>query len=242
MKESLSITEQLTMRLLQELRNGCYQGCNRLPPEQDISNFFGVSRTVVRDALSTLEREGFIGRKRGVGTVINQHVLSVKTRIDMEEEFLDMIRDIGKTPSTKLIDIQECPADEQTAKQLWIPEGETVLAISRLICADEVPAIFCRDYIAKRRISDPHYDINVLENPIFDFIRKYCNGEVYMDVSEVRAVAATREIAKLLNVALAEPLLNITDVGYTFYGEPVLTSSEFYVDGIFHHTILRKKI
>ena len=41
MKESLSITEQLTMRLLQELRNGCYQGCNRLPPEQDISNFFG---------------------------------------------------------------------------------------------------------------------------------------------------------------------------------------------------------
>lgn len=242
MNTSLSITEQVTMRLLNELRSGCYQGQDRLPPEQDISASFGVSRTVVRDALSTLEREGFISRKRGVGTVINQHVLQAKTRIDMEEEFLDMVRDIGKTPTSKLLDYREYPSDASISNRLCIPKGDPVLAISRLIYADDTPAIFCTDYIAKCRISNADYQRVDFETPIFDFIQYFCKGEVYMDVSEIRAVPATREIAKVLDVALAEPLLNITDIGYTFYGEPLLTSSEYYVDGIFKHTILRKKI
>lgn len=242
MNSSLSITEQITMHLLHELRCGCYQGCDRLPPEQEISASFGVSRTVVRDALSTLEREGFISRKRGVGTVINQHVLRAKTRIDMEEEFLDMVRDIGKTPSSKLIRVQDEPADETISQRLCIQSGEPILAISRLIYADQTPVIFCTDYIAKSRIANPYYSSSDLEPPIFDFIQSFCNSEVYMDVSEVRAVPASREIAKVLDIALAEPLLNITDIGYTFYGEPLLTSSEYYVDGIFHHSMLRKKI
>ena len=34
-------------------------------------------------------------RRHGVGTVINRHVLSVDTRMDIEIEFLDMIRQSG---------------------------------------------------------------------------------------------------------------------------------------------------
>lgn len=237
-----SITEQVTMRLLQELRSGCYQGQDRLPPEQDISTSLGVSRTVVRDALSTLEREGFISRKRGVGTMINHHVLRAKTRIDMEEEFLDMVRAIGKNPTSKLLDCREIPSDEPISSCLCIPVGAPVLAISRLIYADQTPAIYCVDHIAKCRITRFDYGTKNFEQPIFDFIQSFCNGEIYMDVSEIRAVPATRDIAKALDIALAEPLLLITDIGYSFYGEPLLASSEYYVDGIFKHTILRKKI
>ncbi len=52
----------------------------------------------MRDCLSTLEREGFISRKHGIErTIINQHVLDVKVRLDLEEEFLDMIRSAGYT-------------------------------------------------------------------------------------------------------------------------------------------------
>lgn len=45
------------------------QGC-KLPPEGDLSMRFGVSRPVIRDALSRLKDEGFVRSQRGSGSVV----------------------------------------------------------------------------------------------------------------------------------------------------------------------------
>ena len=92
------LSEQVSARLLQELRNGIYADMSRLPPEVDIAAELNVSRTVIRDSLASLEREGFITRKHGVGTIINRHVLAVSARMDFEVEFLDLVRNAGATP------------------------------------------------------------------------------------------------------------------------------------------------
>ena len=80
MKNELS--RDMTNRLLYEMREGIYAGRDRLPPEIELAKQLGISRTLVRDCLSILEREGFINRKHGVGTIINKHVLNVATRMD----------------------------------------------------------------------------------------------------------------------------------------------------------------
>ena len=54
----------------------------------------------LRDGMAILEREGFVGRKQGLGTIIYRNVLEVKTRIDLEKEFLDIIAEAGFTPGT----------------------------------------------------------------------------------------------------------------------------------------------
>lgn len=242
MEQTLSITEQITVRLLHELRTGIYKAEHRLPPEQEIAAFLHVSRTAVRDALAVLEREGFISRKRGVGTIINQYVLQVQTRMDLEQEFLDMIAAVGKTPTAKLLGFEEIPADADAAARLGIPVGEPILAISRLIYADGVPAIYCTDLMAKSRIQNPEYTAQDINTPVFDFMNRFCGISVHMDVTEVRAVAADRHTAKIMDVPLAEPLLYLNETGYTLRGEPVLNSREYYADGILTHTVLRKKI
>jgi DNA-binding FadR family transcriptional regulator len=45
------------------------KGC-KLPPEGDLSTRFGVSRPVIRDALSRLKDEGFVRSQRGSGNVV----------------------------------------------------------------------------------------------------------------------------------------------------------------------------
>ena len=45
------------------------KGC-KLPPEGDLSTRFGVSRPVIRDALSQLKDEGFVRSQRGSGNVV----------------------------------------------------------------------------------------------------------------------------------------------------------------------------
>ena len=38
------------------------------------------------------------------------------------------------------------------------------------------------------------------------------------------------------------PLLNMDEVDYDIDGVPVFVSSEYFADGIFRHTVLRKKL
>ena len=95
MDQGLQLSEEVTRSLLKEIRTGRYSQLKKLPPEVELASQLGVSRTLLRDCLAILEREGFISRKHGVGTVINKHVLEVETRMDLEKEFMDMVADAG---------------------------------------------------------------------------------------------------------------------------------------------------
>ena len=64
------ISNQVVAELLEQLRNGIWQDTDHLPPELELANRLNVSRTVVRDALSELERAGYIERVRGIGTAM----------------------------------------------------------------------------------------------------------------------------------------------------------------------------
>ena len=61
-------SHQAARRLLEELRRGRYADAAQLPSELELADVLGVSRTVVRDALSDLERDGYLERVRGIGT------------------------------------------------------------------------------------------------------------------------------------------------------------------------------
>ena len=76
------ISDRIVAALLEELRTGCYADADRLPAEVDLAAQLGVSRTVIRDALSEMERAGYIERVRGIGTVVNRTVLNLRSRLD----------------------------------------------------------------------------------------------------------------------------------------------------------------
>ena len=61
-------SQHTAARLLEELENGRYSGAAQLPSELELASDLGVSRTVVRDALSELERDGYLERVPPVPT------------------------------------------------------------------------------------------------------------------------------------------------------------------------------
>ena len=238
----LPLSMQVTRRILAEIQTGIYRNIDRLPPEVEIASLLGVSRTVVRDALSTLEREGFVNRKHGKGTSINRHVLSVKTRIDLEKEFSSMIRDSGFVPTVEIRGIQKTRADAVLAGWLDLAEGAEVISVDRVVYADGLPTIYCTDTIDQRLVLKNDYSLENLQKPIFDFLKNYCGTEVYMDLTEMHAVNADDILAEILDVPPGTALLHLNERGYSFEGRLVLYSSEYYREGILKHTILRKKI
>lgn len=228
-------------RLIEAMRTGEYANQQRLPPESVLAESFGISRTQLRDILSLLEREGIITRRHGVGTIINRHVLDARTRMDLEVEFLDMIRMNGYRADVAFVRIFEDEADETVAARLNIAEGAPVLRIVRLCTADDRPAIYCEDLIDKR-LARGEYTIQDLKLPIFHFLKDFCDVDPYMDLADIRPVVADEGLSGIFQVPPGAPLLNIDEVDYDINGKPVLFSKEYFADGIFRHTVMRKKL
>ena len=236
-------TQSKTIRaqLLSAMKEGEFASCQRLPRESVLAESLGISRTQLRDILASLEREGFITRRHGVGTIINRHVLNAQTRMDIEVEFLDMIRQSGHEAAVAFVRVTDGAADEKIAGQLQIPEGTPIIRVSRLCTADGKPAIYCEDVIEKS-LAQGSYTINDLKLPIFHFLQQFCDVNPYLDLTDLRPVVADAALAEIFQVPMGSPLLNMDEVDFDIDGKPVFFSNEYFADGIFRHTVMRKKL
>lgn len=69
-----TLADQITQILAEQLRSGVYPVHSRLPTERAMAEKFGVSRTVVREAISRLKSEGLVETRQGSGTgVLDPH-------------------------------------------------------------------------------------------------------------------------------------------------------------------------
>lgn len=68
-----NLTERVTELLLSEIIGGRYQLGDVLPPEQNIADHMGVSRTVLREAVSRLKADGYVTSKQGKGLIVTSN-------------------------------------------------------------------------------------------------------------------------------------------------------------------------
>ena len=227
--------------LLQAMQSGEYAHASRLPRESVLAEKLGISRTQLRDILASLEREGFITRRHGVGTLINRYVFNVPTRMDIEVEFSDMIRQSGRQPRVDYVNVTEDSASEKIAAQLHLTCGDPIVRVTRLVSADGVPAIYCEDVVNQRLVrqgaTQEDYKL-----PIFHFLEEFCHVIPYLDLTDVRPAAADEALSAIFQVPVGTPLLNMDEVDYDIDGNPVFCSNQYYVDGIIRHTVMRKKL
>ena len=67
-----TLADRVTAVLLDKIRSGEFPPGTRLPTEHVICERFGVSRTVIREAISRLKSEGLVEVRQGSGTVVRE--------------------------------------------------------------------------------------------------------------------------------------------------------------------------
>ena len=67
---ALSLTDTIVARLIEEIGSGRRAPGDRLPTEQEMMASMGVSRTVVREAISALKAQGFVTTRQGSGAFV----------------------------------------------------------------------------------------------------------------------------------------------------------------------------
>jgi GntR family transcriptional repressor for pyruvate dehydrogenase complex len=76
-----SMTEQSRQALKDFIINGSLKAGDFLPPEIELSKRLGIGRSTLREAVKTLELQGFVKKKQGVGVMVVEE--SDKAATDM---------------------------------------------------------------------------------------------------------------------------------------------------------------
>ena len=132
-------------------------------------------------------------------------------------------------------------ADEKVAKKLGIEEEMPLVCICLLCTADGKPAIYAEDYIDKRHLK-VDYEKQEHNYIVFEFLRKFCNEEAYMDLTELHPVVADKKLAEIFELSEGTPLLNMEETDYDIKGVPIFYSKQYFVDEYIQHTVLRKRL
>ena len=92
LRRSRSLTADLVQALGDRVRDGSLATGAKLPPEGAIMEEFGVSRTVVREAISRLQAAGMVETRHGVGTFVLGQGDASSFRIDPKQ--LETLREV----------------------------------------------------------------------------------------------------------------------------------------------------
>ncbi len=134
---------ELLKRLIEETH---YPAAVPLPPENDLARALGVSRPTLRQAMARLANDGIIHSQRGVGAFALRSGGLVRP-VGLSSLYRDL-EAAGRTPTTKVLVIEETTAQGTVATELQVPEGTRLLHIERVRYSDGTPVVLTKSLLA----------------------------------------------------------------------------------------------
>ncbi len=210
---------QLMDLLKDQIQNKKWAPGEQIPGEQELCDLYGVSRTVVRQALRELELSGVITRRKGKGTFIAEPKINEGLIQKLTGFYQDMV-ERGLKPVTRVLHQRIAPANEKVAEFLDIPLGTLVVDMQRLRFINDEPIVVVTTYIPLD-VYPPLATVDLTNRSLYDFLEK--EGGIFITRGRryIEAVLANENEAALLEVEPGAPLMMLDSVSYTESGQPI---------------------
>lgn len=234
-----TLTDETVSAIADAIRQGKFPPGSQLPPELDLMEILRVSRTTLREALRTLEEQGSIHRKRGLGTFVSEK--SIVKDLSINFGITEMIAQAGFTPKTGSCEIRTEKAAGKLAHDLEIPEGTPVLVIKRLRFANDTPVILSEDILPLAILEGKiPKEGDLKTQSLYDYLEKNLNIQVCQGTAFLRPITAPREVAEKLQIHRNDVLMLIGQADYDENHRAVIYSNEYHLPDKITFVIQRK--
>lgn len=228
---------QVKSYLLNYIRQNHLQRNDQLPAEVTMAKMLGVSRNTLREAYISLESEGIIVRRHGIGTFVARLPV-IRDALNEFSPFAQIIQDGGYTPTFQTLGMLHEVPPEDVRDVLGVAASESVPHIKRLVRADQRPVIYVDDYIT------PSIDVTQVDWDTFDgsmvrFLAASLETPLHQIQSSIRAAALEPEISQYLELAEGTPILSVRSTIYTVDNRPVMYSKICFNSDIVELNIVR---
>jgi GntR family transcriptional regulator len=234
-----TLTDQTVLAIQEAIKQGKFPPGSQLPPEMELLQMMGISRTTLREALRILEEQRFIRKRRGLGTFVMERAILK----DMSENFgiTEMISQAGYKPGTRDFKIHLDQASKTVAEKLSIEDDSTVVVIERVRTANQTPIVWTRDILPQDYLGGwmpSQADLNGVS--LYECLERYTNIRIISGMASFSPVQANKEIAEKLSIQRNTLLLLIEQVDSDQNQRPVLYSAEYHLTDKFNFIVHRK--
>ena len=214
---------QLADVLRAEIQEGVRRPGSQLPTESEFQRDYGVSRTTIRAALSTLAAEGLVVTRKGFGSYVRDRLplrrvssthRHASHRASGKPEFDTEAVAQGQVPSRRMLMIGRGPIPADIAVWLGCPAGEEAVIRQRLQLLNDVPAVISTSYYplwlaAETRLESPDALPEGPDNVIEQLGHRFAHG-----IELLRARMPTPEEVRLLELEPGVPVVQMLHIDY----------------------------
>jgi GntR family transcriptional regulator len=235
---------QIKILITQALQSGEWKPGELIPSESDLAQRYRVSQGTVRKAIDALAAANIVVRRQGRGTFVASH-LEMRTQF----RFLRLRPDDAGRPDasagesavresgaaseqarsaagqmlrSQVLECKRSRAPAEIARSLHLRAGDPVVSIRRLLDLDGDPTVLDEIWLPGTRFRGLSADrLANYGGPLYALFQEEFGTRMIRAVERLKAVGAPAEIARLLKVKTAEPLLLVDRITYTYGDEPV---------------------
>ena len=216
-----SAARQQVLELIERLGVG-----TAIPSERQLSADLGVSRLTVRAALDDLAREGYLVRRRGSGTYVQQPKISQELTMT---SFSEDMRRRGMVASSTTLSLTRQLAGPRLGRFLHVSPGQEIVVVKRLRLADGVSMAIETLHIPANVV--PGVEPRDLEGSFYELLHARYGIEIATATQTIEPTVTNEEESETLKVPLHSPALLFERVTRTA-GDEILefTSSTYRGD------------
>ena len=225
---------QIFVLLRDRIYRGEYQSGAFLPGEQDLAEFFDVSRITAKRALDELAAGGLAIRERGRGTrvFIRPQGVAVRGNVDGLVHSLYAKGD----SRVRLLEFKYIPAPADIAGKLGLAPGDEVQWATRIWYSKTGPFNHLSTYVPSK--VGHHWTREDLESrPLVSLLQK-SGIRISRAEDSITAILADETIAPLLEVEPASALLKVTRTVFGENGQAVEHVIALYPPDRYHYAVL----
>jgi len=223
--------------LLNFIRKNALKRNDQLPSEAQLASILGVSRNTLREAYISLENDGVIVRRHGIGTFVAS-LPRIQDSLNDFFPFAHIILEKGYTPRFETLELKPIEANDKVSEGLQISPSTQVLCLKRLVYADQNPAIYILDYFAPE-IESLEIDWDQFDGNLVQFLSKYLKTSLHQIKSQIRAAAVNSDIVNDLKLPEDTPVLNVQSIIYDLANKPITYSKIYFNSEIVELTTVR---
>jgi GntR family transcriptional regulator len=183
-----------------------------LPTEEELQQRFGVSRSVVRQALASLADLGLIHRQRGRGSVVAA-APALHRYVNQAGGLAEQAAARGQRLQTRVLRLEGTITPEPARAALGTTRS---WEIERIRYLEHVPVIYERHWVPRDLF--PHFTADLLNGASLLALMRDHGYAAAGGPRHVQAVAAEPDIAQALDVSVGSPLLLLEGVTRDVHG------------------------
>lgn len=206
----IPLYSQLMDIIIEEIETSMHED-DQLPSERDICEKYDVSRSTVRQAITELEREGYIYKVHGKGTF----VASKKLDQDLVKfySFTEEMKKLGKKPVSKVLMFEIVGISNKISKKMRMEEGTLAYKFTRLRIADNIPMIVETSYVPYDKFPGITKE-NLEKEALYDILKNKFQVNITMAEETFQPVLTNEEEAERLEISKESPSLKIERFTY----------------------------